>query len=144
MFLIDTNCWMAIARGRGQAGDVTRFLTEVPAADLHTSIYTVHSLGLLFQRHKMHGQYAPFLELLGIGSRVGVVEVPLRQLGRIDAACTRHRLDFDDAYQYVVAELHDLKIVSLDADFDRTPRGRLEPLAALAHYIALREEQQHP
>jgi len=36
-------------------------------------------------------------------------------------------LDFDDAYQYAVAEKHDLTIVSFDSDFDGTTRGRREP-----------------
>jgi len=41
----------------------------------------------------------------------------------------RFRLDFDDAYQYALADKHDLTIVSFDRDFDRTTRGRSEPSA---------------
>ena len=33
-------------------------------------------------------------------------------------------LDFDDAYQYIVAEKFDLSLLSFDQDFDRTSRGR--------------------
>lgn len=40
---------------------------------------------------------------------------------------TLYRLDYDDAYQYTVAELYDLVIVSYDKDFDQPPRGRREP-----------------
>jgi len=36
-------------------------------------------------------------------------------------------LDFDDAYQYAIAEKYDLTIVSFDRDFDRTERGRKTP-----------------
>ena len=36
-------------------------------------------------------------------------------------------LDFDDAYQYALAEKHDLIIVSFDSDFDKTKRGRKSP-----------------
>ena len=43
-------------------------------------------------------------------------------------------LDFDDAVQYVAAERDDLTLVSLDADFDRTPRGRKTPAQALAEF----------
>ncbi|HYO07868.1 MAG TPA: hypothetical protein VER17_02745 [Tepidisphaeraceae bacterium] len=46
----------------------------------------------------------------------------------------------DGAYQYVAADLHNLSNVSLDADFDRTPRGRLQPLAALTHYHAIQKQ----
>ena len=45
---------------------------------------------------------------------------------------TNFSLDFDDAYQYATAEHFDLAIVSFDADFDRTDRGRLTPSAAMA------------
>jgi predicted nucleic acid-binding protein len=40
-------------------------------------------------------------------------------------------LDFDDAYQYVAAEKHDLTIVSFDSDFERTGRGRKTPAEVL-------------
>lgn len=36
-------------------------------------------------------------------------------------------LDFDDAYQYKVAEKYNLKIISFDSDFGRTERGRVTP-----------------
>jgi hypothetical protein len=44
----------------------------------------------------------------------------------------RFSLDFDDAYQYAAAEKYDLTVVSFDADFDRTERGRKTPEAVLA------------
>jgi len=36
----------------------------------------------------------------------------------------KFNLDFDDVYQYVVAEKFDLTIVSFDSDFDKTYLGR--------------------
>jgi len=36
-------------------------------------------------------------------------------------------LDFDDAYQYVAADLTEAVIVSFDGDFDRTERRRQTP-----------------
>lgn len=51
--------------------------------------------------------------------------------GRIAKVAQQFRLDFDDAYQYVAAEKHDLVIVSFDSDFDRTERRRLMPDQAL-------------
>ena len=142
MFLVDTNCLMEVARSRAHAADVTRFLSDVPALNLHVALYSVHSIGLLVPRHNMPGQYGPFVSQIGIGTRIGVTSVPLPQLGLVDDACTSHNLDFDDAYQYVAAELNGLTVVSYDADFDRTPRGRLEPLAALSQYRA--SQRQNP
>jgi PIN domain. len=39
----------------------------------------------------------------------------------------KFNLDFDDAYQYVVAEKFGLTIVSFDSDFDKTYFGRKIP-----------------
>ncbi|RPI37410.1 MAG: PIN domain-containing protein [Methanoregulaceae archaeon] len=46
---------------------------------------------------------------------------------RLEHVSLSFRLDFDDAYQYVVAEKFDLALVSFDTDFDRTDRKRLIP-----------------
>jgi predicted nucleic acid-binding protein len=43
------------------------------------------------------------------------------------SASKNFNLDFDDAYQYAVAEKHGLNIVSFDADFDRTEKKRKVP-----------------
>jgi len=62
-----------------------------------------------------------------------IVEVRLNHsdLSRLLDVRTRHHLDFDDAYQYVAAEKHNLTLVSFDADFDRTERGRKTPAQML-------------
>ena len=55
---------------------------------------------------------------------------PLRTsdtLGMLAEMAPRFNLDFDDAYQYVVAERYGLTIVSFNSDFDRTERGRKTP-----------------
>ncbi|WP_438318825.1 hypothetical protein ACP6EK_01770 [Candidatus Caldatribacterium sp. SIUC1] len=44
----------------------------------------------------------------------------------IDAASCL-KLDFGDAYQYGVATKYTLQLVSFDANFDRTERGRKSP-----------------
>ncbi len=48
----------------------------------------------------------------------------------VDVAA-KFNLDFDDAYQYSAARRHGLKIVSFDAEFERTTEGRLLPIDAL-------------
>ena len=56
---------------------------------------------------------------------------PPDKLNFLGLAAQTFNLDFDDAYQYATAEHFDLAIVSFDADFDRTDRGRLTPSAAM-------------
>lgn len=43
----------------------------------------------------------------------------------------RQRLDYDDAYQYALAERYDLQLISFDAAFERTERGRQTPTQVL-------------
>ena len=44
----------------------------------------------------------------------------------------KYRFDYDDAFQYAIVERFNLTLVSFDADFDRTPRGRKTPVQVLA------------
>ncbi|MFA5236560.1 MAG: hypothetical protein WC362_01735, partial [Methanoregula sp.] len=49
------------------------------------------------------------------------------ELRQVPSVCTKYDLDFDNAYQYVAADANNLKLVSLDHDFDRIPAGRMHP-----------------
>jgi predicted nucleic acid-binding protein len=144
VFLIDTNCWIQLVRQRAQVGEVQDFLAGVPADRLFISIYTVHGIGIVMHRYGVVDHYVPFLAGAGIGTTLRIVDVPVPQLARVADNCAAHRLDFDDAYQYAAAELHNLTLVSLDADFDRTPRGRLTPTAALQQFNDEQRQQQGP
>ncbi len=130
-FLLDTNCWMQIVRRREHAADVTDLLRAVPPSDISISDYSLHSLVNIMRRHKVIGDLPDFIRRSGFGAAVEVVTIPPAELKRVVEAIDAHGLDADDAYQYAAAELHGLKLVSLDADFDRTPNGRLTPAAAL-------------
>jgi len=131
MFLIDTNCWMQLARYRDQADEVRRLLSAVPTELLHISIFSVHSLGVILSRKGMLVGYSAFLQACSIGTEIRIVHLTLEDLVQVEQLSERWKLDFDDAFQYVVAERHHLKLVSLDADFDRIPNGRLTPAQAL-------------
>jgi predicted nucleic acid-binding protein len=139
VFLIDTNIWIQLVRQRDLADDVNRFLAGVPVHRLFTTIFSVHGIGIVMDRHAMIDRYAAFLTKLAIGSDLAVISISIEDSRRIADAAISHGLDFDDAYQYAAAEMNNLHLVSLDADFDRTPRGRLTPAAALQLF---RDEQR--
>jgi predicted nucleic acid-binding protein len=56
-----------------------------------------------------------------------VVSLSYEDMGNVIEVSTRFNLDFDDAYQYVVAEKYNLTIISFDSDFDRTELKRKTP-----------------
>jgi predicted nucleic acid-binding protein len=68
-----------------------------------------------------------FVRDLFIEGEVGLLGLRPQEMEHIIVTMERYHLDFDDAYQYAVAEKHDLTIVSFDCDFDRTERGRKTP-----------------
>lgn len=133
-FLLDTNCWMQLVRDRAQSGDVRALLAQVPAAQFCLSIFTLHSIGTVLVRRGWAGHYGDFIRQSQIGTAVEVVSIPINDLAKVEQNCLSFNLDFDDAYQYTAAELHGLSLVSLDADFDRTPLARLTPAAALQRF----------
>ncbi len=61
-----------------------------------------------------------------------VASVPAEDLQSVADVALRFNLDFDDAYQYVIAEKFNLTIVSFDSDFNRTERGRKTPAEVLS------------
>jgi len=56
-----------------------------------------------------------------------MVSLSYEDMGNVIEVSARFNLDFDDAYQYVVAEKYNLTIISFDSDFDRTELGRKTP-----------------
>ena len=60
-----------------------------------------------------------------------VLSLDISDLKELYKIAQRFKLDFDDAYQYAIAEKYNLQIVSFDKDFDRTERGKKEPSGVL-------------
>lgn len=135
-YLVDTNVWMQLLRSREHADVVRRFLASIPPERLAISIYSLHGVGVVLGRHGQIDAYRAFVDNAILRPGIEVVAVPLDQLVLVSDLCLTHKLDYDDAYQYLAAQLHSLRLISLDADFDRTPLGRLTPDAALAAHQA--------
>jgi predicted nucleic acid-binding protein len=62
-----------------------------------------------------------------IETGVGVIGLDERDIIMLGRVSKQFSLDYDDAYQYTVAEKFGLHILSFDSDFDRTEKGRRIP-----------------
>jgi len=60
-----------------------------------------------------------------------MLSLSYEDMGNVIEVSARFNLDFDDSYQYVVAEKYNLTIISFDSDFDRTELGRKTPREVL-------------
>lgn len=68
-----------------------------------------------------------FAQDVFVDGAVSLIHLEPEDTPQLVHVMTQFNLDFDDAYQYVVAEKYNLTLVSLDGDFDRTERGRHTP-----------------
>jgi len=127
MFLVDTNVWLELLLEQERAGEVERFLDATEARLLSLTEFTLYSLGIILTRLKKDGVFREFVTDTLEDSGVDRIRLGTGELKDLLAIRQDFELDFDDAYQYAVAEKHNLTIVSFDSDFDRTRRGRKTP-----------------
>ena len=131
MLLVDTNVWLELLLDQEQAGQVRDFLRAVPLDELAVTDLALHSVGIILARNKRDDLFARFVSDLLMDTGVHYVSLDFADLMAVTKTRKRLPLDFDDAYQYVAAEKHDLTLVSFDADFDLTERGRKTPAEVL-------------
>ena len=125
MFLLDTNIWLERLLGQGQAEVVAELLDTLSPSDMCMTDFTLHSIGVICNRLNQR------VDDVLIDAGVVLVSVPANQMKRVVEIIDLFRLDFDDAYQYVAAELEKATIVSFDQDFDKTEQRRLTPMQVL-------------
>jgi len=126
-FLIDTNVFFEMLFERQGAKEATELLAEIDRHNFFISDYTLHSVGYyLFQRKQIH-TFRQFLKDQILDAGVEILTLGTEDLERVATISEQTKLDFDDSYQYTVAEKNDLTLVSFDKDFDRTQRGRKTP-----------------
>ncbi|MDF1532871.1 MAG: PIN domain-containing protein, partial [ANME-2 cluster archaeon] len=87
---------------------------------------SLHSIGIILFRLGKYDAFTSFLEDMVIDGIEILSAVP-EDLTNLPITAEKFNLDFDDAYQYMLAEKHQLEIISFDKDFDETELGRKEP-----------------
>ncbi|MCX6842443.1 MAG: PIN domain-containing protein [candidate division WOR-3 bacterium] len=126
-YQLDTNILLEFLLDQERADDVERFLRVVPQELLFVTEFSVHSIGVLLLRRKLHAGFIRFVEDILITGAITIVRLEVEDLPAVSRTAERKGLSFDDAYQYVAAEKHNLTLVSFDSDFDRTDHGRKTP-----------------
>lgn len=131
MFLLDTNIWLERLLGQRQAEVVAELLDTLSPSDMCMTNFTLHSIGVICNRLNQRDVFVKFVDDVLIDAGVVLVSIPANQMKRLVEIMDRFGLDFDDAYQYIAAEIEKATIVSFDKDFDKTDRGRLTPMQVL-------------
>jgi len=127
MYLIDTNIWLERMLDQEKSKEVGEFLDKIPSSQLFMTDFSLHSIGVICHRLKKQRDFLSFVQDVFIDGAVGVISLEPENMKLLVAAIDNFGLDFDDAYQYVAAEIYDMVLVSFDKDFERTNRGRSVP-----------------
>ena len=125
--LIDTNIFLEVLLEQDKAEEAQQLLSKTEEHEFFISDFSLHSIGLLLFRRHQQDVFGLFLADMLLNAGVSMVALVVEQMEAVIQTAQQFNLDFDDAYQYAVAEHYALTIVSLDADFDRTERGRRTP-----------------
>lgn len=127
MYFLDTNLLLEILL----AQEVKEFLLRARRDQLFLSDFSLYSIGTQAVRRGVPEAFVKMVDDLILQGAVCIAQLPSSDMQRLVQVAQQFGLDFDDAYQYVLASQRNFHIVSFDADFDRTDRGRKTPLAIL-------------
>ena len=125
MYLLDTNILLELLLKRHKYKEA--FLRLTPQESLKISDFSLYSMGIVLFGRKMHGLFSKVVNDLLINGGIGILRLGAEDMDKISRISSKFNLDYDGAYQYAVAEKHNLIIVSLDRHFDMTDRGRQTP-----------------
>jgi uncharacterized protein len=131
MYLVDSNVWLERLLEQERFDEVHQFLATTETSRLFTSAFSFHSIGVILTRLNKSEIFLNFVQDALLDGAVFLVHLEPKGMHGIVSVMQQFRLDFDDAYQYAAAEKHTLTLVSFDADFDRTDRGRKTPQEVL-------------
>lgn len=126
VFLVDSNIFLEGLLEQEQSTKVQSFLKETVTENLYITNFSLHSIGVLLTRVGKIKLLRGFVNDV-ILNRVEVLSVKPEDLNQVMDNAEAFSLDFDDAYQYTIAKIYNLQIVSFDKDFDKTDIKRKEP-----------------
>ncbi len=130
-FLIDTNIFLEVILDQNKADEAKALLSKTEEHDFFMSDFSLHSIGLLLFYRKQHSVFQQFLKDMVFNAGLIITSLSANDLEVVVTSEQRFNMDFDDAYQYTIAEKYGLTLISFDSDFDRTERGRTTPDIAL-------------
>ena len=129
MYLLDTNIFLELFLDQDKADDVERLLRAFLKKGFTSRNFRfILQVSFYFAvSSKLFDVFVRFVEDLIITGGIKLLRLSVEDTKKLAEVSQRFGLDFDDAYQYAVAERYGLTVVSFDSDFDRTEKGRKTP-----------------
>jgi predicted nucleic acid-binding protein len=125
-YLVDTNVWLEVLLEQERSDECKEFFQNVETNLIAISEFSLYSIGIILCRLNKDELFENFLDDI-MSSFISKIKLEMDDIKYLVQIRKKYNLDFDDAYQYVVAEKYSLTIISFDSDFDKTPLGRKTP-----------------
>ena len=116
MFLVDTNVFLEILLGQDKKEGCKKFLDN-NIGNINMTDFSLHSVGVILFRYGKEDIFRKFVE--DVIPNTKLLSLPMELYREVVSIRKSLNLDFDDAYQYNVARYYELKVVTMDRDFER-------------------------
>jgi predicted nucleic acid-binding protein len=138
-YLVDTNVWLEVLLEQERSDECKEFFQNVETNLIAISEFSLYSIGIILCRLNKDELFENFLDDI-MSSFISKINLEIDDIKYLLQIRKKYNFDFDDAYQYVVAEKYSLTIISFDSDFDKTPLGRKTPKEVLEELNLLRQK----
>jgi predicted nucleic acid-binding protein len=117
-YLVDTNVWLERLLDQDKSDISSKFLNSTPIDSIFVSDFSIHSIGVILSRLKKFEVFEKFLNDLFVNGQIELLSLYSTDLLDVIENIKKHKFDFDDSYQYTVAQKFDLTMVTFDKDFN--------------------------
>ena len=122
MFLVDTNIILEILLKQDKRKKCRKFLDD-NIGNIHITDFSLHSIGIILFKYNKEDSFKKFVGDFMPNARI--LSLPPELYGDIVDIRKNLNLDFDDSYQYRIAKYYELKVVTMDKDFEKVKDGNI-------------------
>ncbi len=115
-FLCDTNVFLEILLDQEKKVVCKKLLND-NIGSIYLSDFSLHSIGVILLKQKKLKIFDQFLR--DILPHSTILSLPKQKYSEIIRLATKYKLDFDDAYQSLIAIEFEIGIKTMDKDFTR-------------------------
>ena len=108
--MVDTNVWLERLLDQEKSEIASRFFDLIPTNELFVSDFSIHSIGVILSRLKKFDVFVKFIDDLFVNGQLEQLSLNTIDLIDVIGTIQKYKLDFDDAYQFSVAQKYDLTI----------------------------------
>lgn len=120
-FLLDSNIILEVLLGQKREKEVRKLFELIPQSEFYISDFALHSIGVILYSESDQEGFNKFFQDMVLEGPLVVLDLAENEIQDLKQYADKYQLDFDDAYQYGVAQKLDLSLLTFDSDFDQVP-----------------------